>query len=189
MTTSVTSRRSPARRSDGRRRSFAATPGSSRGRATACVEQRRASGFDLFDGRLGAGGGELGVGIERRDDASCDLLRGAAPTSPCELLPVLLRSAAGRGATSRAAMAEISSASRMPKRRRCLSSFSSGTVGLRSSGTVSTRSDSVTPTASTITKRVLRVASGVTLGRSLVDHAHAAALHLLEVRRGLRPSA
>ena len=72
------------------------------------------------------------------------------------------------------------------RRRPACSSFSSGTVGLRSSGAVSTRSLSVTPTASTITKRSFAVASGVTAWKSVVvDDPHAAALHLLEVGAAL----
>ena len=138
-----------------RRRAARAARGSSRAarrpRRAGCGRLRRfLDGRLVGSGRL-AGGRELPVGVERGDDA--------APRSPCSVAPPASSSSSSRSSlpsrrsrrARRAAIEETTSGSRTPNET-CLRSFSSGTVGLRSSGTVSTSSLSVTPTASTITK-------------------------------------
>ena len=132
-------------------------------------------------GRL-AGGGELAVGVEGVDEVARDLLearcRRRAASSSLALVraePAVEPGEAGgdRGDRRRGRG--------LPKAT-CLRSFSSGTVGLRSSGGVD---EVVLGDADGVDDHEARpspAASGVTAWKSAsVDDADAAALHLLEV--------
>ena len=136
-----------------------------------------------------AGGGELPVGVEGVDDAAGDLACRSAP--PASVSSSARSSGPSRRSSraSRAAIAEsdvgVADAERdlvqQPLER-------DGRLAVERDGV--DESVSVTPTASTITNRVL----GLGVGRDglevgVVDDADAAALHLLEVGAAPAPRA
>ena len=94
-----------------------------------------------------------------RFESEC--FRGNAIGVVGDLLAIFLREFMGRVRVKRAASVETRSASATPVAT-VLSTFSSDTDGFRSSGFEQDLSLSQTPTASTMTKCVLCLASGVT---------------------------